>query len=129
MLAGDLLRLRQEALRLAELGRIGAHAARPRAEAEFLVVAQASASEAKPRKTGDFGPWCRSKPRKAKALREDAARDAQNEGAASAAPKQYADKGLPRNRASGVPVSFILPSALSSLPVPPDENAARCSLA
>ena len=108
-----------------ELGHIGAHAARPRAEVEFLVVAQASASEATLRKSAEFTPWCRSKPSKAKALREVAARGVQNQGAASAAPKQCADKGLPRHRANGVPVSFILPSALSSLPTLRSRYAAR----
>ena len=40
LLAGELLRLRQKALGLARLGRVGADAAGLRAEAEFVVGAQ-----------------------------------------------------------------------------------------
>ncbi|SMG34845.1 MULTISPECIES: hypothetical protein [unclassified Paracoccus (in: a-proteobacteria)] len=110
MLAGNHLDLREKTSGLAGLRRVGSDAAGLRSEAKFIIGAQRHAAGRKCRKPPGFGPWCRPKPCKAKALRHDATRGVQNQGAASAAPKQCADKGLPRNRRRTVPVSFILPS-------------------
>jgi hypothetical protein len=60
----------EKALGLAELRRIGSDAAGLRAEAVFVVGAQ-GAPPAKTAENGRFGLWCRSKPSKAKALRND----------------------------------------------------------
>ena len=124
MLPGDLLDLREKALGLASLRRVGSDAAGLRPEAVFVVGAHGRDSSQNPRKTADLRLWCRSKPCKVKALREIAARGAENHGAARDFPKQCADNNNIRKRPDMVPSSLILPSALSVFSAPPAGNPA-----
>src|SRR5690606_26004291 len=95
-----------------------------RPEAVFVVGAHGRDSSQNPRKTADLRLWCRSKPCKVKALREIAARGAENHGAARDFPKQCADNNNIRKRPDMVPSSLILPSALSAFSAPPAGNPA-----
>ena len=124
MLTRQLFGLGQKALRLASLRHVGPDATGLRTEA-ILVVAHERIPCRLDTQTADIRLECRSKPRKAKALRHIAARETQKHGAVRRDPKQCAGKGLPRKRSDRVPVSFILPSALLSLFAPPAGNAVR----
>lgn len=124
MLAGDLPDLREKALGLASLRRVGSDAAGLRSEAVFVVGAQTRDSSPNPRKTADMGLWCRSKPSKAKPLREIAARRPSKPWCRNRSPNQCADNNNFRKRPDMVPSSLILPSALSAFPAPPAENPA-----
>ncbi len=115
MLAGDLPDLREKALGLASLRRVGSDAAGLRSEAVFVVGAQWRDSSSNRRKTADLRLWCRSKPCKAKALREIAARGVKNRGAARGSSNQCADNNNFQKRPDMVPSSLILPSFLSAL--------------
>ena len=125
MLTRQLLRLRQKALRLARLRHVRPDATWLRAKAVLVVGAHERIPCRVCMQTADIRLECRSKPSKAKALRQIAARETQKQGAVRRAPKQCADKGLPRNRPDRVSVSFILPSAFPSLFALPAGNAAR----
>lgn len=116
MLAGDLPDLREKALGPASLRRVGSDAAGLRTEVVFVVGAQTRDSSQNPRKTADMGLWCRSKPSKAKALREIAARRPSKPWCRNRSPNQCADNNNFRKRPDMVPSSLILPSALSALP-------------
>lgn len=113
MLPGDLPDLREKALGLAGLRRVGSDAAGLRSEAVFVVGAQGRDSSPNRRKTADMGLWCRSKPCKAKALREIAARGPSKPWCRTRPPNQCADNNNFQKRPDMVPSSLILPSALS----------------
>ena len=119
MLPGDLLDLREKALGLAGLRRVGSDAAGLRTEAVFVVGAQGRDSCQNRRKTADMGLWCRSKPCKAKALREIAARGPSKPWCRNRPPNQCADNNNFQKRPDMVPSSLILPSALSAFSAPP----------
>src|SRR5690606_9542135 len=106
VLAGELLRLRQKALGLACLGRVGADAAGLRAKAAFVVGAHRCAFGRKSRKQGNLRPWCRSKSSNAKALRKLAARGVEKWRAVRAPAKQCADNKNFENWPDVVPCSF-----------------------
>lgn len=114
MLPGDLLDLREKALGLAGLRRVGSDAAGLRTEAVFVVGAQGRDSSQNRRKQADMGLWCRSKPCKAKALREIAARGPSKPWCRNRPPNQCADNNNFQKRPHMVPSSLILPSALSA---------------
>ena len=124
MLPGDLLDLREKALSPASLRRVGSDAAGLRTEAVFVVGAQTRGSSQNPRKTTDMGLWCRSKPCKAKALREIAARGPSKPWCRNRPPNQCADNNNFQKRPDMVPSSLILPSALSVFSAPPAGNPA-----
>ena len=119
MLAGDLPDLREKALGLAGLRRVGSDAAGLRTEAVFVVGAQGRDSSPNRRKTADLRLWCRSKPCKAKALREIAALGPSKPWCRNRAPNQCADNNNFQKRPDMVPSSLILPSALSVFSAPP----------
>ncbi len=125
MLPSNLPDLREKALGLAGLRRVGSDAAGLRAETVFVVGAHGRDSSQPPRKTADLRLWCRSKPCKVKALREIAARGAENHGAARDFPKQCADNNNIRKRPDMVPSSLILPSPFSTVFAFPVVNSAR----
>lgn len=122
MLAGDLLDLREKALGLAGLGRVGSDAAGLRPEAVFVVGAQGRDSSPNRRKTADLRLWCRSKPCKAKALHEIAARGPSKPWCRNRQPNQCADNNNFQKRPDRVPSSLILPSALSVFSALPAGN-------
>lgn len=124
MLAGDLPDLREKALGLAGLRRVGSDAAGLRTEAVFVVGAQGRDSSPNRRKTADLRLWCRSKPCKAKALRKIAARGPSKPWCRNRPPNQCADNNNFQKRPHMVPSSLILPSALSALSAPPAGNPA-----
>lgn len=124
MLPGDLLDLREKALGLAGLRRVGSDAAGLRAEAVFVVGAQGRDSSQNRRKTADMDLWCRSKPSKAKALREIAARRPSKPWCRNRSPNQCADNNNFQKRPDMVPSSLILPSAPSVFSAPPAGNPA-----
>ena len=124
MLPGDLLYLREKALGLASLRRVGSDAAGLRTEAVFVVGAQGRDSSPNRRKTADLRLWCRSKPCKAKALREIAARGPSKPWCRNRPPNQCADNNNFQKRPDMVPSSLILPSALSVFSAPPAGNPA-----
>ena len=124
MLAGDLLDLREKALGLAGLRRVGSDAAGLRTEAVFVVGAQRRDSSQNRRKQADMGLWCRSKPCKAKALLEIAARGPSKPWCRNRQPNQCADNNNFQKRPDMVPSSLILPSALSVFSAPPAGNPA-----
>src|SRR5690606_30446495 len=125
MLACDLSDLREKALGLASLRRVGSDATGLRAEAVFVVGAHGRGSGRNPRKQADMGLWCRSKPCKAKALREIAARGVKDRGAARGCPNQCADNNNSRKRPDMVPSSLILPSPFPAVFAFPAGNSAR----
>ena len=124
MLAGDLPDLREKALGLAGLRRVGSDAAGLRTEAVFVVGAQGRDSSPNRRKTADLRLWCRSKPCKAKALRKIAARGPSKPWCRNRPPNQCADNNNFQKRPHMVPSSLILPSALSAFSAPPAGNPA-----
>ena len=124
MLAGDLLDLREKALGLAGLRRVGSDAAGLRPEAVFVVGAHGRDSSENRRKQADMGLWCRSKPCKAKALREIAARGPSKPWCRNRTPNQCADNNNFQKRLDMVPSSLILPSALSVFSALPAGNPA-----
>lgn len=124
MLPGDFPDLREKAFGLAGLGRVGSDAAGLRTEAVFVVGAQWHDSSQNRRKTADMGLWCRSKPCKAKALREIAARRPSKPWCRNRPSKQCADNNNFQKRPDMVPSSLILPSALSVFSAPPAGNPA-----
>ncbi|WP_192815633.1 hypothetical protein [Methylocystis sp. ATCC 49242] len=124
MLAGDLLDLREKALGVAGLRRVGSDAAGLRAETVFIVGAQGRDSSQNRRKQADMGLWCRSKLCKAKALRKIAARGPSKPWCRNRPPKQCADNNNFQKRPDMVPSSLILPSALSAFSAPPAGNPA-----
>lgn len=124
MLAGDLPDLCEKAFGPASLWRVGSDAAGLRSEAVFVVGAHGRDSGQNRRKTGNPCPWCRSKPSKAKALREVAARRPSKPWCRNRSPNQCADNNNSRKRPDMVPSSLILPSALSAFPTPPAGNPA-----
>lgn len=124
MLAGDLLDLREKALGLASLRRVGSDAAGLRAEAVFVVGAQGRDSSPNRRKAADLRLWCRSKPCKAKALRKIAARGPSKPWCRNRPPNQCADNNNFQKRPDMVPSSLILPSALSAFSALPAGNPA-----
>lgn len=124
MLTGDLLDLREKALGLAGLRRVGSDAAGLRMEAVFVVGAHGRDSSRNRRKTADLRPWCRSKPCKAKALRKIAARDLSKPWCRNRPPNQCADNNNFQKRPDMVPSSLILPSALPAFSAPPAGNPA-----
>lgn len=119
MLPGDLLDLREKALGLAGLRCVGSDTARLRTEAVFVVGAQGRDSSQNRRQQADMGLWCRSKPCKAKALREIAARGPSKPWCRNRPPNQCADNNNFQKRPDMVPSSLILPSALSAFSAPP----------
>ena len=119
MLPGDLLDLREKALGLAGLRRVGSDAAGLRSEAVFVVGTQGRDSSPNRRKTADLRLWCRSKPCKAKALRKIAARGPSKPWCRNRPPNQCADNNNFQKRPDMVPSSLILPSALSAFSAPP----------
>ncbi|OYR21605.1 hypothetical protein CEV34_4928 [Brucella pseudogrignonensis] len=125
VLARELLGLRQKALGLTGLGRVGSDAAGLGPEAVLIVGAHDCTTGLDRGKSGVRRPWCRLKPSKAKALRKIAARAVQKQGAARGAPNQCADNNNFENMGDVVPCSFILPSALPDLSALPTRNAAR----
>lgn len=122
MLPGDLLDLREKALGLASLRRVGSDAAGLRTEAVFVVGAQGRDSSPNCRKTADLRLWCRSKPSKAKALRKIAARGPSKPWCRNRSPNQCADNNNFQKRPDMVPSSLILPSALSAFSALPAGN-------
>ncbi|TCS23500.1 hypothetical protein EDC31_1292 [Acidomonas methanolica] len=124
MLAGDLPDLREKALGLAGLRRVGSDAAGLRTEAVFVVGAQGRDSSPNRRKTADLRLWCRSKPCKAKALRKIAARGPSKPWCRNRPPNQCADNNNFQKRPHMVPSSLILPSALSAFSASPAGNPA-----
>ncbi len=124
MLPSDLPDLREKALGLASLRRIGSDAAGLRLKLVFLVGAHGRDSGQNRRQTGDLRPWCRSKPSKPKALREIAARRPSKPWCRNRSPNQCADNNNFRKRPDMVPSSLILPSALSVFSAPPAGNPA-----
>ena len=124
MLAGDLPDLREKALGLAGLRRVGSDAAGLRTEAVFVVGAQGRDSSPNRRKTADLRLWCRSKPCKAKALRKIAARGPSKPWCRNRQPNQCADNNNFQKRPDMVPSSLILPSALSVFSADPAGNPA-----
>ena len=124
MLPGDLLDLREKALGLASLRRVGSDAAGLRSEAVFVVGAQGRDSSPNRRKTADLRLWCRLKPCKAKALRKIAARGPSKPWCRNRPPNQCADNNNFQKRPDMVPSSLILPSALSVFSAPPAGNPA-----
>ena len=124
MLPGDLPNLREKALGLASLGRVGSDAAGLRTEAVFVVGAQGRDSSQNRRKTADLRLWCRSKPSKAKALRKIAARGPSKPWCRNRRPNQCADNNNFQKRPDMVPSSLILPSALPAFSAPPAGNPA-----
>lgn len=125
MLPGDLLDLREKALGLASLRRVGSDAAGLRTEAVFVVGAQGRDSSPNRRKTADLRLWCRSKPCKAKALRKIAARGPSKPWCRNRPPNQCADNNNFQKRPDMVPSSLILPSAFSALSALRAGNPAR----
>ena len=119
MLAGDLLDLREKALGLACLRRVGSDAAGLWSEAIFVVGAQGRDSSQNRRNTANLRLWCRSKPSKAKALCEIAARGPSKPWCRNRSPNQCADNNNFQKRPDMVPSSLILPSALSAFSAPP----------
>ena len=124
MLAGDLLDLREKALGLACLRRVGSDAAGLWSEAIFVVGAQGRDSSQNRRNTANLRLWCRSKPSKAKALCEIAARGPSKPWCRNRSPNQCADNNNFQKRPDMVPSSLILPSALSVFSAPPAGNPA-----
>src|SRR5690606_16043490 len=124
MLPRDLLDLREKALGLAALRRVGSDTAGLRTEAVFVVGAHGRGSSENRRKQTDIGLWCRSKPCKAKALREIAARGPSKPWCRNRPPNQCADNNNFQKRPDMVPSSLILPSALSVFSAPPSSNPA-----
>ncbi len=112
MLPGDLPDLCEKALGSPSLRRVGSDAAGLRTEAVFVVGAQGRDSSQNRRKQADMGLWCRSKPCKAKALREIAARGPSKPWCRNRPPNQCADNNNFQKRPHMVPSSLILPSAL-----------------
>src|SRR5690606_36721411 len=119
MLPGDLLDLREKALGSPSLRRVGSDAAGLRTEAVFVVGAHGRNSSQNRRKQADMGLWCRSKPCKAKALRQIAARGPSKPWCRNRQPNQCADNNNFQKRPDMVPSSLILPSALSVFSAPP----------
>lgn len=124
MLPGDLSDLREKALGLDDLGRVGSDAAGLRAEAVFVVGTHGRDSSQNRPKTGNLRLWCRSKPCKAKALCEIAARGPSKPWCRNRLPNQCADNNNFQKRPDMVPSSLILPSALSVFSAPPAGNPA-----
>ncbi len=124
MLAGDLLNLREKALGPPGLRRVGSDAAGLRTEAVFVVGAHGRGSSQNRRKQADMGLWCRSKPCKAKALREIAAPGPSKPWCRNRRPNQCADNNNFQKRPDMVPSSLILPSALSVFSASPARNPA-----
>lgn len=124
MLAGNLPDLREKALGLASLRRVGSDAAGLWTEAVFVVGAQGRNSSPNRRKTADMSIWCRSKPCKAKALRKIAARGPSKQWCRNRPPNQCADNNNFQKRPDMVPSSLILPSALSAFSALPAGNPA-----
>lgn len=119
MLPGDLPDLREKALGLAGLRCVGSDAAGLRAEAVFVVGTHGRDSSQNRPKTGNLRLWCRSKPCKAKALCEIAARGPSKPWCRNRSPNQCADNNNFQKRPDMVPSSLILPSALSAFSAPP----------
>ena len=124
MLPGDLLDLREKALGLTGLRRVGSDAAGLWSEAIFVVGAQGRDSSQNRRNTANLRLWCRSKPSKAKALCEIAARGPSKPWCRNRSPNQCADNNNFQKRPDMVPSSLILPSALSVFSAPPAGNPA-----
>ena len=124
MLPGDLLDLREKALGLARLRRVGSDAAGLWTEAVFVVGAQGRDSSPNRWKTAVLSLWCRPKPSKAKALRKIAARGPSKPWCRNRPPNQCADNNNFQKRPHMVPSSLILPSALSASSAPPAGNPA-----
>ena len=124
MLPGDLPDLREKALGSASLRRIGSDTAGLRTEAVFIVGTHGRDFGQNRQKQADMGLWCRSKPCKAKALREIAARGPSKPWCRNRSPNQCADNNNFQKRPDMVPSSLILPSALSAFSDPPVGNPA-----
>ncbi len=124
MLPGDLPDLREKALGLTGLRRVGSDAAGLWSEAIFVVGAQGRDSSQNRRNTANLRLWCRSKPSKAKALCEIAARGPSKPWCRNRSPNQCADNNNFQKRPDMVPSSLILPSALSVFSAPPAGNPA-----
>lgn len=122
MLPGDLPDLREKALGLTGLRRVGSDAAGLRTEAVFVVGAQGRDSSQNRRKTADLRLRCLSKPCKAKALRKIAARAPSKPWCRNRQPNQCADNNNFQKRPDMVPSSLILPSALSVFSALPAGN-------
>jgi hypothetical protein len=97
-----------------------------RPEAVFVVAAHGRTSGRNREKPGNRRPWCRSKPSKAKELREIAALRRSNPWCRNRPPNQCADNKNFQNWPPVVPVPSILPSLLFALPALPAEISARC---
>jgi len=119
MLAGDLPDLREKALGLAGLRRVGSDAAGLRTEAVFVVGAQGRDSSPNRRKTAHLRLWCRSKPSQARALGKIAARGPSKPWCRNRPPNQCADNNNFQKRPDMVPSSLILPSALPAFSAHP----------
>jgi hypothetical protein len=124
MLARDLLRLGQKALGLARLRHVGPDAAGLRAEA-VLVVGAHRRLRPRRRKIGRYSAMVPVKTQQSQGFAPYRGTRDPKAWCRARAPKQCADKGLPRNRPDRVPVSFILPSAFPALFALPAGNAAR----
>lgn len=124
MLPSDLPDLREKALGSPSLRRVVSDAAGLRSEAVFVVGAQGRDSRPNRRKTADLHLWCRSKPCKAKALHEIAARGPSKLWCRNRPPNQCADNNNFQKRPDMVPSSLILPSALSAFSALPAGNPA-----
>src|SRR5699024_12392110 len=124
ILPGDLPDLREKALGSPGLRHVGLDTSGLRTEAVFVVGAHGRDSSKNRRKQADMGLWCRSKPCKAKALREIAVRGPSKPWCRNRAPNQCADNNNFQKRPDMVPSSLILPSALSAFSAPPAGNPA-----
>src|SRR5690606_21855693 len=125
LLPGDLLGLREKALGLARAWRVRADTAGLRPEAVFVVGAHGCASGQHSGRSGNRRPWCQSKSRKAKALREIAALCRSKPWCRNRSPNQCADNKNFQNWLPVVPVPSILPSFLFALSACPAGNPAR----
>lgn len=124
MLPSNLPDLREKALGLAGLRRVGSDAAGLRAETVFVVGAHGRDSSRNRRKEADMGLRCRSKPCKAKALRKIAARGPSKPWCRNRPPNQCADNHNFQKRPDMVPPSLILPSPFPAVFAFPADNSA-----